>query len=222
VQRRDYVHGFDDDRDRNEFRVGPRFSYALSPSVSAFIEGSYRDRRYDDDVDQNGRDRNSQTYEALAGLAFDISTILEGEIAAGAFHTEFDEPTFDSITEPAVQGTLRWNVTQLTTVTGRLAREATATTQADSSERVVSLVSLRIDHELLRNVVVGAQVDYRNEDFEGDDRVDNRFDVQVGGSYLINRNASVSLGYQYRNRTSDEESADFSGNIVRLGVDLHL
>jgi hypothetical protein len=222
VQRRDYVHSFDNDRDRNEFGVGPRFSYALSPSVSAFIEGSYRDRRYDDDVDENGLDRNSQTYEALAGLAFDISTILVGEIAAGAFHTEFDEPSFDPITEPAVQGRLRWHVTQLTTVTGRLAREATAATQAGTSERVVSLVSLRIDHELLRNVVVGAQVDYRNEDFEGSDRVDNRLDLQVGGSYLINRNASVSLGYQYRNRMSDEESADFSGNIVRLGVDLHL
>ena len=113
-------------------------------------------------------------------------------------------------------------MTELTTVTGRLAREATTTTQVDTSGKVVSHASVRVDHELLRNVLVGAQVDYRNEDFQGDNRVDNRIDVQVGGSYLINRNVAVSLGYQPRNRMSNEDTADFSENIVRLGVDLHM
>ncbi len=69
---------------------------------------------------------------------------------------------------------------------------------------------------------MGAQVDFRNEDFESSDRVDNRVDMQVGGSYLVNRNVSVSLGYQHRNRMSTEETADFSENIVRFGVDLHM
>jgi hypothetical protein len=222
LQRLDYVYGFDDDRDRNDFRIGPRFSYAISPSLSAFIEGSYLDRRYDSAVDVNGIDRNSQTYEALAGFAFDLGPVMTGEIAAGAFHTEFDDPNFDAITEPAIEGSLQWNVTELTTVRGRVAREASVTTQPGTSEKVVSHASLRVDHEVLRNVVLGAQIDFRNEDFQGDDRVDNRLDVQVGASYLVNRNASVSLGYQHRNRMSNEETEDFSENIIRLGVDLHM
>jgi hypothetical protein len=222
LQRLDYVYGFDDDRDRNEFRIGPRFSYAISPALSAFVETSYLDRDYDAAADDNGLDRDSQTYEALAGLAFDIGPLLTGEIAAGAFHTEFDDPTFQAVTQPAVEGSLRWSVTELTTITGRLAREAETTTQAGTSGKVVSHASVRIDHELLRNVLVGAQVDYRNEDFQGDNRVDNRIDVQIGGSYLLNRNVAVSLGYQHRHRMSNEDTADFSENIVRLGVDLHM
>jgi len=222
MQRLDYVYEFDDDRDRNEFRIGPRFSYAISPVLSTFIESSYVDRRYDVDVDQNGVDRNSQTYDALIGVAFELGTTMTGEIAAGAFHTEFDDPNFDGVTGPTVEGRLSWDVTDLTTVTGGLSREATVTTQPGTSGKVVSRASLRIDHELLRNVVLGAQVDFRNEDFQSDSRVDNRVDVQVGGSYLINRNVSLSLGYQHRNRMSNDDTAEFSENIIRLGVDLHM
>jgi hypothetical protein len=122
LQRLDYVYGFDDDRDRNEFRVGPRFTYEISPALSAFIEGSYLDRRYDAAVDVNGLDRNSQTYEALAGIGFDLGATMTGEIAAGAFHTEFDEPTFDAVTQPAFVGSLLCIFTELTTVTARVAR----------------------------------------------------------------------------------------------------
>jgi hypothetical protein len=222
LQRLDYVDAFDDDRDRNEFRIGPRFSYEISPSLAAFVEMSYLDRQYDAAVDDNGLDRDSQTVEALAGLTFDLGPVMTGEIAAGAFHTEFDDPNFEAATEPAVEGSLTWSVTELTTVTGRLAREATTTTSLGSSGKVVSHASLRINHELLRNVLVGAQIDYRNEDFQSDNRVDNRIDVQIGGSYLINRNAAVSLGYQYRNRMSNEDTAEFDENIIRLGVDLHM
>ncbi len=222
LQRRDYVYDFDSDRDRNDFRIGPRFSYEVSPSLTAFIEGSYLDRQYDSSVDENGVDRNSQTYEALAGIAFDLGTTMTGEIAAGAFHTEFDDPNFDGVTQPAVEASLSWNVTELTTVTGRASREASVTTQPGSSGKIVSRVALRIDHELLRNVLVGAQVDFRNENYEDSDRVDNRVDLQIGGSYLVNRNVSVSLGYQHRNRMSTDDTEDFSENIVRLGVDLRM
>jgi hypothetical protein len=222
LQRLDYVHSFDNDRDRNEFRIGPRFSYEISPSLSAFVETSYLDRNYDAAVDDNGVDRDTQTYQALAGFAFDLGPVMTGEIAAGALHAEFDDPNFDAVTEPAVEGSLNWSVTELTTVTGRIAREATTTTQLGSSGKIVSHASLRVEHELRRNVLLGAQLDLRNEDYQGDNRVDNRIDVQIGGSYLINRNASVSLGYQYRNRMSNEETAEFDENIVRLGVDLHM
>jgi hypothetical protein len=222
VQRFDYVRSFDDDRDRTEFSFGPRLTYQLSPSLMPFIEASYLDRDYDSAVDRNGMGRDARTYDVMTGIALNLDSIVLGEVAVGAFHTNFDDPALDPVTSAAVSGSITWNITGLTSVTGKIARREAVTTLADTSSKIVTLASLRVDHELRRNILLGAEVGYRNEDFKGTSRVDNRVDVQVGGTYLINRNVSVSLSYQHTERQSNFDPAEFSDNIVRIGVDLRM
>ena len=217
VQRFNFAAERDADRDRTEIRVDPRLTYDASSNLRPFLQFGYLDRNFDDPVEAD-----SQTYAALAGLRVDLGATLEGEVSAGVFHTDFDDPTLDPVTAPALEGELTWQVTRLTTVTGTLSRRIAATTQSDTSSKIVSAVSVRVEHELLRNLVLSSEIGYRNEEFEGSSRVDNRIDVEVGGSYLLNRNAVINFGYVYATRDSTDDTEDFDNNIIRLGVDLKM
>lgn len=222
VERFEYVAGFDADRDRLEFGVAPRLSYRLSAHFTPFVGLGYLDRNFDAAVNRAGVDPDSRTYDATAGFGFMLDPALSGEIAAGVFHTDFDDSTLDPVTSPLVEGTLSWDVTRLTTVTGSISRREAVAATTDNSSKIVSSASLRIDHELLRNVLLDGEVSYRNEDFQGTDRVDNRFDVEIGSTYLLNPNASISLDYRYSNRASNVDAGDFTDNLVELSLGLKM
>ena len=218
MERYNYLAESDADRDRTEFAVKPRLSYLLSAHFTPFVEVGYLDRNFDSAVNQDGVDADSRTYDATLGLGFMLDPALTGEIAVGVFHTEFDDSTLDPITSPLIEGNLSWEVTRLTTVTGSIFHREAVTSTTDNSSQIVSSASVRIDHELLRNVLLDGEVRYRNNDYQSSDRMDNRFDVEVGGSYLLNPNASIALSYRYSNRISNEDEHDFTDNLVELSV----
>jgi hypothetical protein len=221
-QRLDYASDFDNDRDRSDFTIGPRISYLLSPSFIPFIQASYVDEAFDAAADRSGLDRDSQTYNAQAGFTYDIGTTLSGEVAAGVFHTDFDDPTFDPVTNFGFRGSLTWNVTALTTITGTISRQALVTTQIGSSSRIATQGILRVDHQLLHNVLIGGQVRYRNDDYQTSPREDNTLDAEIGASYLLNRNVSLNLDYEYTVRDSNAVDSSFRDNVIRLGVDFKM
>jgi hypothetical protein len=222
MERFDYLAESDADRDRSEFAVAPRLSYRLSAHFTPFVEVGYLDRNFDAAVNQNGLDPDSRTYAATLGFGFMLDPALTGEIAAGVFHIDFDDSTLDPITKPLVEGTLSWDVTRLTTVTASISRREAVTTTSPDSTRIISSASVHIDHELLRNVLLDGEVSYQNDDFQASDRVDNRFDVEVGATYLLNSNASISLGYRYSNRASNVDAGDFTDNLVQLSLGLKM
>jgi hypothetical protein len=222
MERFDYLAESDADRDRSEFAVEPRLSYRLSAHFTPFVEVGYLDRNFDSAVNQDGFDADSRTYDATFGLGFMLDPALTGEIAVGVFHTDFDDSTLDPITSPLVEGTLSWDVTRLTTITGSISHREAVTSTTDNSSKIVSSASVRIDHELLRNVLLDGEVRYRNEDYQGSDRVDNRVDVEIGSTYLLNPNASISFDYRYSNRASTVDAGDFTDNLIQLSVGLKM
>jgi len=110
----------------------------------------------------------------------------------------------------------------LTTITGSLSRQEIVTTETDNSSALSTRAAVRVDHQLMHNVLIGAGIGYRNDNYQGTSRVDNQFDFLVGASYLLNRNASISVGYEFTSRDSNIEADDFYDNVVQIGVDLHM
>jgi hypothetical protein len=222
LQRIDYTAERNADRDRLEIRVEPRLSYEVSPNIKPYLQFGYVDRNFDVPVNEFGDDPDSQTYTAMAGLQFTLGPTFTGELAGGVLHTEFDDPAFDAITTPAVEALLVWDVTRLTRLTQTVSRREAVTTTTDTSSKLVTAASLRVDHELLRNVWLDGEFSYRNEDFQGSSRVDNRIDAEVGVNYLLNRNAALSLGYHYTTRDSTADGGDFNNNVIQLGINLKM
>lgn len=211
-----------DDRDRNIVEGSVQVSYEVAPQYDAFLRGVYNVRDYDAAVDDNGINRDSDGYEVVAGVSLDFGGITFGDFFAGYQSQNFDDPLLNTASGPVVGADITWNVTPLTTVVGsisRVVRESTtrdAMTGTFASGRFFTTAGVSADHELMRNVLLGADVSVSQDDFEGISRKDEIYRAGVNARYLINRYANIGGVYRFRMRSSDVGSAEFTENVFLL------
>jgi hypothetical protein len=215
VDRRDYTDGDEGDRDRNLFGGRLRAGYFVSPRINTFLQGGFRREVRDQD---SGRDNN--VYSASVGTEIDFTGLLFGEVNAGWSLQEFDESDVDSENGFTYGANLTWNPTGLTSV--RLDGEGGFQPTDVGSSRLESEIGLRIDHELLRNLLIGGEVRYSRDDFQDANRVDNRIDVGPDITYFINRNFSVGADYVFTTQQSDDSDEEFDRNVITLRVTAQL
>jgi len=208
-----------DDRDRNDIEVSLRAGYEIVPQYEAFVRTAYSIREYDDGHDDSGLDRDSQGYEVVAGVAVDFGGILFGDFFAGYMSRDYDDTTLSSVDGPTVGADITWNVTPLTTFIGTIKREILESTSGDgmgnfASGRFFTTVGVSAQHELLRNLLLGANISYSNDDYKGIDRTDNVFKLGLNANYMMNRNLYLRGGYSLRAKDSDVAGADYVENVV--------
>jgi hypothetical protein len=210
------------DRDHDETTTSVKVGYEIMPQRTVFMRAAYNWRRYDTVPDVNGIDRNSDGYNIVVGANYDLTGIMFAELFAGYMSQSYDDPTLPPVSGPSLGGTLIWNVTRLTTITGSLSREISETTIDDASGFISIDTSLRVDHELLRNLPVNAQIGYSNDQYEGVDRDDNYYSAGVGLEYRLNRYVSLTGGYAYRQRNSNAADSSFYENDVFVELGTHM
>jgi uncharacterized protein (PEP-CTERM system associated) len=82
----------------------------------------------------------------------------------------------------------------------------------------VTGVGARVDHELRRNIILGADATYEMGEFEGTSREDDTLALGADITYLVNRNLRLVLDYDYDQRDSNAPGADFTTNSVILSL----
>jgi hypothetical protein len=212
-QRLEYDNNADDDRDRDEYGGGTRLTYALSPRVAPFVEAGVRFSDFDENV---GLDRDSRSVAIGVGSRILITEVLLAELSVGAQHTDFDDPTLESSITPALRGELIWNITPLTSVIMEAFRIESSSAQAGTAGRIDTGAGLRLEHELLQNLLVFGSAAYLNEDYLDTNRNDDRFRAAIGGEFMVNRNLSFGAQYQFEDRVSNSPGNDFMRNSVFL------
>jgi hypothetical protein len=207
-----------------EIRVG----YLIQPQYEAYVKVQYIDASYDTLTLTNGSgtayNRSSTGYNALGGLAFDVTRIITGDASLG-----YISRTYTDYRLPQVSGVngfvnLKWRPTPLTTVIGTVYRTINETTQAGVAGVFQTGVALNAEHELLRNVILHAGANYSNMDYKGYqtsntqnyNRNDNLYGGTVGAKYLFNRYLSTDLSYTYQNRSSNYVNSGYEVNQVML------
>ena len=206
------------DRDRDQYGAFAQAGYVFSPGYSAFLRGSINERRYDLNLDRFGFRRDSQGYEAVGGLQFELTRLVVGQIYGGYLEQRFDDPGFRNIGGPAFGAQLEWYPTQLTTVRLDVRRSIDETILVGSSSFTNSHFALGVDHELLRNLIVSLDGIYEKDAYNGTARADNIFGVSVGVTYLMNRNLQFNVGYLYSKRNSNEAGLDYTNHTLRIAL----
>jgi hypothetical protein len=226
VDRRDYDEDnpdtFEDARDRNLYGARLRTGYFISPRINTFLEGGYR-REVRDATDRDTTPplkRDNNVYDVRVGTGIDITGLLFGEVSFGWGYQEFDESELDSENSFVYGAGLTWNPTRLTSLS--LEGDGGFEPSDTGSSRLTHRVALRVDHELLRNVLIGGRIAYRRDDFQDVDRVDDRIDVGPDITYLLNRYLSVGAGYTFTTRDSDDEDREFDRNLVTVRLTAQL
>ena len=79
-----------------------------------------------------------------------------------------------------------------------------------------------VDHELLRNLILGATAAFRFDDFEQSEVEEKTYSASVSADYLWNRYLTLGASYRFRYRDSNARNADFRNNILFLSVTGHL
>ena len=154
-------------------------------------------------------------------MRIDFGGITFGDFFVGYRSQEFDDPTLDPVDGASFGADITWNVTPLTTIMGSVSRDVRETTTTDatgrnSSARFFTTAALSADHELMRNLLLGAHISASQDDFGGIGRTDEIYRVGLNATYMLNRNLYISGGYDFRMRDSDLSSEDFMENVFLL------
>ena len=105
----------------------------------------------------------------------------------------------------------------------RIIHETTVSEGADGAAGAFKTsLGTTVDHELLRNLLIGGGLDVSRNEFEGVSREDDELAVNIYGKYLLNRNLYLSLNYEFRERDSNSSSGDFDRNLIMLKLETQL
>ncbi|GAB4376340.1 MAG: outer membrane beta-barrel protein [Kiloniellaceae bacterium] len=217
ARRDDYISRGDDDRARNEYRFGLPVGYEISAKTDATLEPFVRLRDFDE-VDATGADRDAKAAGATVGLDSELTRLLHVNFAVGFVANDYEDARFDDSLDLIFGGEAVWYATAMTTVKARAERRDIATSQPGSSSKTQSSAGIEVQHELLRNLLLGGEVRYINDDFREIDRVDDRAQLDLSAEYLLNRNLSLVADYRYEQRWSDADDQDYSRNLVTVGL----
>lgn len=224
VHRYDYRDGFtdtgavieQDDRDRTLFTLTGRADYALSPATAIFLQVIGDDRDYDR---MAGRpERTSSGRQTLAGVDFELGALVRGEMAAGYIRQDFEDAAFGDLDGFGGRAKLSWFPTQLTTVTAAAARTVEDTGVIGAAGALRTDLSLTVDHELLRNLILTAQATYADDAYNGLARTDRRFGAGVSAVYRINRRYGFTAGLTWLDQSSSGAARGPSYRNTRLYV----
>jgi len=201
-------------RDRTDNVYGGRLDYALSPKTAFFVDAEGNNHDYK----RRGLstiNRDSKGYQVLAGVDFEVTALMRGNIGLGYRRETFSDPASRDLKGFSGDATLEWFPTQLSTVTFHGARTIEDSAVPGSPAFLSTNLTARIDHELLRNVILTAQVGYGEDKYTGISREDHRKTAGVGASYLLNRSLGVSVNYNYNEQNTVRGiGSDFKDNRI--------
>lgn len=190
-----------DYRDRKVYRLAARTEYLFAADSAAFVQASFRRTLYDQRTAAL-TDRTSRELRLVGGLVTDVTPVVRIAAGVGYAIRRYDQPGLRSLKDVVADVRADWNVTPLTTfsLTGRRGLEEAIIPGA--AGYVATNVGTRVDHELLRNLLLNLTVEHERDSFKGVARRD-RFDrVGFGATYTMWRNVQLSPLVDHARRRS--------------------
>ena len=214
-------------RDRTEYRLGVRGSYQYVGSERIFLSIKAFENDYDTVGAFNGRDKSSTGLQTLVGADFDYHGIVVGVIAVGYRSQDYHDPLPD-IDTPVIDANIHWNITDLTTATFSVDQSIQESIDRFFSGYKSSAVSLGLDHELRRDLLLNLSIISTEDNYEGIDpaeREDESVYLVTGATYKMNRNLYFDAQYVYSERQTDLSLAtididrfDYKNNLISFSI----
>ena len=109
-----------------------------------------------------------------------------------------------------------WQVSGLTTVGLAFESRIDETTDAGAAGIDIDELGLRVDHELLRNVILSGGYAHEKHRYNGTDRADDIDAWTLSANYLLNNHLRIRLGVAAEERDSSSVSQSFDETVLRL------
>lgn len=206
-----------DFRDMEENRFTGRVEVAVTPRIGWILEGSTDEREYD-----NAPTLNSDGTTLLTGISVNLTDLMRGEVTFGQFERNYDSGL--DVEGTAIATNLEWYITRLTTLSFAAAQRGEESGAFTAVPYTATDYSVRVDHELQRNIILTAGVAFGDRDYEIIDRDDEFFSGDVGVDYIMNRRVAFNLRYRHEELESNgvNRYRDFDQDVISAGVSLRL
>ena len=192
--------GFSDNTlgiDYFSYSAGTTFGYLLSPGRSATL--TLRAEEIDGEG-RRGRLIDSLTLDALVGFVYDFDGIYQASIGVGWARREYRDSSRRTIEGLGIDARFVWLPSQLTTVTLAVRRGVDDSVRSGGEGFLRTLGSVRVDHELQRNIIIGAGLSVERREYSNPSQRATDAVMGVSAQWLINRNMSLIASYQHVRR----------------------
>jgi len=190
-------------RNRLVSRLSARTEYSFRSDVAGFVEGSVQQSDFYQQVLSDGSpNRDGKEYRLIGGVVTNISPLARAWVGIGYIKLDFDSGFYRPISGFAYDSKILIVPSGLTTITLQ-AKRAIVNSATTGSGYFSDIFQVRVDHELLRNILLYTQGGHETNRFRGLERTDKIWRGELGSTYFINRNTIVSSAVIYVNRDSD-------------------
>lgn len=211
-------------RDRKMNRVTGIADFALSPSLSLYTELVYDRNDYDHLLANGNANRDSNGYAIIGGTNFDLAGLMRGSVGMGYSRRDYKSDLYPDAKGLSVEAEVEFFPSPITTV-GITARRqiqdaALGSTGAYSDNRL----GVRVDHELLENLIISASADVARRDYFESPQYTNVFAASTEARFQMTRGLSFGGNIRYGSsrphggnlgNAFDELRATFSVRIRR-------
>lgn len=206
-------------RDRNDYEGSVKLAYEFVPEYEAYLKAAYNTRNYISAIDSGGINRDSHGYQTDAGIRINLTGKTFGDVFVGYRSQDYKDPSLKTISGLDYGASLTWNATTLTTAKLGVTRTIRESTLSGASGYLDTVYRVSIDHELLRNLLVGGNVSYADNDYQGINRHDKYVGAGAYARFLMNRYLYLSAGYDFTNRNSNIANGDYTDNSFLIKVE---
>jgi len=211
------------DRNRDVTNWMLRGGYQFKTDMQAFVAYTGYNIDYEQTFDRNGFARSGDGYTLDGGVSFAITGKLNGDLFVRYADRSYDDPELPSTSDWGGGAGLQWNPTYLTSVYARIDTSIQETTIQEASGYVRTLYSVRVDHELLRNLQINGFVSYSDNDYQLIDFApidarewDKIWRAGVGLTWFINRHLFLNASYDYEKLKSNVPNDGYNVNRIWL------
>ena len=108
-------------------------------------------------------------------------------------------------------------------MTGTLERSVRESIRGNAVSYVATTGALRVDHEYLRNVILGGEAGFEWDQYRQPNQQATDLYASVSARWLINRNFSLVASYQYAWRVDASAGFDdYNRNLVQVALRMAL
>jgi hypothetical protein len=165
-------------------------------------------------------DRDSIGPDALAGVDYESDGVWHFRLLAGFQSRQFASSAYKTLSGPTVEANVVYQPTDLTTVTASLLHGIEDAALPNVSSFTLTQARIAVDHELRRNVLLGAAVQIDQAVYPQNAGQATIYSETINAAWLLNRRVRLEASYENLSRRSPPTS--FSENITLVHLRLSL
>ena len=211
-----------DDRDLSDYTVTLRSTYEFSPRLSAYAQGEYSRRVYDQRRDDTGVARGSYGLDAVAGATYEITRLLRGDVSIGYGARNYEDPGLKDIGYVNAAAAIYWNVRPHLTLRSAFTTSVDETTVAGASAALSRELVFGADMDVRRDLRIGGELRLTDRRYSGTSIRELDYDIKATAEYFVNRHVSVTAEIGHGGTKSNQAGSGYRENRISVGLNLKL